>query len=542
MFRKLTLLYFLVIGWNALAAQVVFTDPIFPKVDDAVTIFFDATQGDRGLANCNCDIYLHSGVITNESSSSSDWKHVFTQWGVANAAWKLTPVPGESNLYSYEITPSIKSFYGVGENEIVEKLSFVFRDATGGRTGRDIGGADIFYDVFPANFPFSDLLLSPASSSFLASLGESISIDYAVSEEATITLFEDGNQITQTTGKSLKFDLPVDETGAHTVEIKADNGSNQLSETFTYIVLTETTPENPPAGTEPGISFINDQSVRLALFAPGKQSVFVLGDFNDWQIDPGFQMKKSVDGNTFWLEVNGLTPGENYAFQYLVDGAIRIADPYSTVILDPFNDGFIPEVTYPNLPTYPEKATGIVSLIQPGALAYQWQVDDFERPAKEELVIYELLLRDFIERHDYTTLIDTLDYLDRLGVNAIELMPVNEFEGNISWGYNPSFHMALDKYYGPIDEFKRFVDACHTRGIAVILDVVYNHAFGQSPLAQMYFENGRPSADNPWLNVNPTHPFNVGNDFNHESQATVDFVDRVIRFWPVRIPGRWIPF
>ncbi|WP_243664309.1 alpha-amylase family glycosyl hydrolase [Rhodothermus marinus] len=91
---------------------------------------------------------------------------------------------------------------------------------------------------------------------------------------------------------------------------------------------------------------------------------------------------------------------------------------------------------------------------------------DFERPPAHELVIYELLIRDFVARHDYATLIDTLDYLERLGVNAIELMPVAEFDGNISWGYNPAFHLALDKYYGPADDLKRFVDECHRRGIA----------------------------------------------------------------------------
>ncbi|MDX1665727.1 MAG: alpha-amylase family glycosyl hydrolase, partial [Saprospiraceae bacterium] len=146
---------------------------------------------------------------------------------------------------------------------------------------------------------------------------------------------------------------------------------------------------------------------------------------------------------------------------------------------------------------------------------------------------YELLVRDFIGRHDYTTLIDTLAYLDRLGVNAIELMPVSEFEGNISWGYNPSFHLALDKYYGPKNEFKRFVDSCHGRGIAVILDVVYNHAFSQSPLAQLYWDASafRPTPENPWLNPVARHPFNVGYDFNHESDATRIFVDRVLEYW-----------
>ena len=79
-----------------------------------------------------------------------------------------------------------------------------------------------------------------------------------------------------------------------------------------------------------------------------------------------------------------------------------------------------------------------------------------KKVAKEKLFIYELLLRDFVARHDFQTLKDTLNYLQNLGVNAIELMPVNEFEGNESWGYNPAFYFAVDKYYGSKNAFKSF--------------------------------------------------------------------------------------
>ncbi|MCB0535881.1 MAG: hypothetical protein KDD14_27005, partial [Saprospiraceae bacterium] len=168
------------------------------------------------------------------------------------------------------------------------------------------------------------------------------------------------------------------------------------------------------------------------------------------------------------------------------------------------------------------------SVFKWGSPDFNWQIEDFQAPPREELVVYELLLRDFLARHDYQTLKDTLDYLQRLGINAIELMPVSEFEGNISWGYNPSFHMALDKYYGTPEAFKSLIDECHRRGIAVILDVVYNHAFSQSPLARLDWDAAafRPSPTNPWLNVEATHPFNVGYDFNHESPDTRRYIDR----------------
>ena len=99
-----------------------------------------------------------------------------------------------------------------------------------------------------------------------------------------------------------------------------------------------------------------------------------------------------------------------------------------------------------------------------------------------------MLLRDFLAAHDWNTLTDTLDYFTELGINAIELMPVSEFEGNESWGYNPSFYFAADKYYGPASDLKVFIDSCHGQGIAVILDMVLNHSYGQSPLVQLYFD------------------------------------------------------
>ena len=131
-------------------------------------------------------------------------------------------------------------------------------------------------------------------------------------------------------------------------------------------------------------------------------------------------------------------------------------------------------------------------------------------------------------------MIDTLDYLSELGINAIELMPVGEFENNESWGYNPSFHMALDKYYGTPEHFKAFIDSCHGKGIAVINDIVFNQAFGQSPMVNLYWDgvNNRPSANNPWFNeICPHPPYCWGYDFDHSSTATKNFIDRVNHFW-----------
>ncbi len=178
-------------------------------------------------------------------------------------------------------------------------------------------------------------------------------------------------------------------------------------------------------------------------------------------------------------DVNLGTWGVSDMYQYLVDGILRIADPYSTTILDESNDGFINATTYPNLPTYPTGLTNhAVTLLRTGDSDYNWQITNFQPPAKIDLVIYELLIRDFDVLHSFDAVKARLDYLQDLGVIAIEFMPLNEFDGNDSWGYNPSFHMALDKYYGSPTAFKQLIDECHNRGIAVLIDVVYNHASG----------------------------------------------------------------
>jgi hypothetical protein len=231
--------------------------------------------------------------------------------------------------------------------------------------------------------------------------------------------------------------------------------------------------------------------------------------------------------------VNNLIPRKEYIFQYLVDGTLRIADPYADKISDP-NDQYISQATYPGLLPYPTgKTTEIASYLQTAQVPYSWSSTTFTPPVPTNLVIYELLIRDFIAKHDYPTLIDTLDYFKRLGINAIELMPVMEFEGNDSWGYNPDFEFSPDKYYGTKNGLKQFVEAAHAKGLAVILDIVLNHQFEQSPLVRLYWDgaNSRPAADNPWFNPIPKHPYNVGYDFNHESPDTKSYCERVIRYW-----------
>ena len=318
------------------------------------------------------------------------------------------------------------------------------------------------------------------------------------------------------------------------------NGASSIdSVQINYVVNPDMVNEPLPDGMSDGINYHTDQTkVTLSLFAPYKKFVYLIGDFNSWTVTNSYFMKRdsiSADSVRWWLTVEGLTPGKEYTFQYFIDDEIRIADPYADKILDPWNDQYINTATYPGLISYPsDKTTEIVSVFQTAQVPYEWQVADYIKPKRDKLVIYELLLRDFLEAHNYATLTDTLDYLQNLGINAIELMPVNEFDGNESWGYNPAFYFALDKYYGPKNTFKQFVDACHQRGLAVIMDMVLNHSYGQSPFVRLYNEGdyGKPLPENPWYNIESPNPtYSWGYDLNHESAATQTLVDRINRYW-----------
>ncbi len=376
-------------------------------------------------------------------------------------------------------------------------------------------------------------LISPADENSIIYLGDSINVSVEVNREANIVISDNGVEVANITSEAASIWITPYELGFHQLEVFVQDaeGNSQTLETRYFVLDPDESLSNPPMGTQYGLNYTDGDSYIFQLYAPGKENVFLLCPENNYRIDLSFQLNKTEDKSTFWIELpKSFFDNEKNTYQYLVDGDITIADPYSKVVLDPWNDNGVPNEVMSSLPPYPVGADGIVTVFESEEQDYAWIANDFVPPAKEELIIYEVLMRDFLHDKSYKSLLDTLDYLDRLGVNAIELMPVNEFEGNQSWGYNPSFHMAMDKYYGSRDQLKAVIDECHRRGIAVILDVVYNHVFSQSPLAQLYWDPVafRPSADNPWLNVTARHPFNVGYDVNHESQATRDWVKQIL--------------
>lgn len=541
--RKWIFILFLLFPLSILKAQLLTWTPQFARDNDNITITVDATKGNQGLLNFSGTVYVHIGVITNLSANPGDWKYSKFAWGSTDAAAIATPAG--TNKWSYSIN-NIRSFFGVPGTETIKKIAILFR--SGGCSAdcivqRNADQSDMYVMVYENilavrfNLPPMQPLYIPQPEPLNKMVGDNISINGVASATSTMTLFLNGSTIQTASGVTSISANPVLTTaGMQTLIVEANDGSTIRSDTIYFFVANAPAIVALPPGVRDGINYeAGNTSVVLVLYAPQKNRVSVIGQLanNNWNEQLAYQMNKTPDGNYWWLRISGLTPGTEYTFQYLVDGSLKIADPYAEKILDPWNDGSITAATYPGLMPYPSQTTGIVSVLQTAQPGYNWQVNNFTRPDKRTLIIYELLLRDFISAHDWKTLRDTLGYLKNLGVNAIEILPFNEFEGNLSWGYNPDFYFAPDKYYGPKNSLKEFIDSCHKKGIAVIMDIALNHATGLCPLAALYWNNvtNRPAASNPWFNITAKHPFNVFNDFNHQSPATNYFFSRVVEHW-----------
>ncbi len=295
-----------------------------------------------------------------------------------------------------------------------------------------------------------------------------------------------------------------------------------------------------PAGVTNGIYYGADgTSVTLCTYAASKtqsaKRVFLLGDMTDWKLKEEYQLYK--DGNYFWITLTGLTPGQEYRFQYAVERADgvkkQISDLYSEKVLHP-DDQYEPKKVDPDLLDYPagKGADGYVTVIQPGKPQFQWSdaTLHFQRPNKNNLVIYELWIYDYTEGRSLKGLMKRLDYIQNLGVNAVELMPICEFDGNYNWGYSPNHYFAPDRAYGSETMYKEFIDECHKRGIAVIIDMVFNHATGNNPMNKLY-PYGTDLANNPWFNVNAPHSDNVYEDWNHGFAPAKEMFTRALKYW-----------
>lgn len=264
--------------------------------------------------------------------------------------------------------------------------------------------------------------------------------------------------------------------------------------------------------------------IEFRLFAPYNKGAALVGCFSNWKPVP---MEKDERGY-FRTQVE-LEDG-TYLYKFRVqsrswflqaDEWIEIVDPYATDIDTRSQNGVI-------------RIKDGVKIID----TYSWKYDGKSLPPDRELVIYEMHVGDFsggeddrFSRGQYKHVIEKLDYLSELGINAIELMPINEFPGDRSWGYNPRYLFATESSYGSTADLKRLIDECHRIGIRVFLDGIYNHSESESPLTQIDYDY--------WYHHEPKDPEqHWGPEFNYELyderldlKPAWQFVGDNVRFW-----------
>ncbi|AUP80712.1 alpha-amylase family glycosyl hydrolase [Flavivirga eckloniae] len=541
-----------------LNAQVTINPSAF-EINESITITVDLSSTDT---NCNglstpTKVYMHSGIGDNSNAFGFS---TIGNWGVDDGIGEMT----NNNDGTWSITITPETYYGLNATQAANatQIGMVFRNADGSQELKANNCQDF---IFPVGIVIINIV-EPAHTPVVLESGESLTIKSNLTYQGNL---EPGNfkyylnNNLETSGNGFT-------TYQGTINNITSNGSIRIEGSplsapdigevsFDVVVVPTVIQEAIPNGLVEGINYNTTDPTKatLVLNAPGKDFVQLAGSFNNYAPTDAYFMKKDPTSDKFWLELTGLTANQIYTYQYWVydknpiansPALVKTADPYSTLVLSPFDDPSIPSSTYPNLPTYPTGQEREVTVLQTNQTPYNWQVTNFTKPKKEDLIIYEVLIRDFDADRNFQDIIDKIDYFKNLNINAIELMPVMEFEGNESWGYNTAFHMALDKFYGTEDKFKELIDVCHQNGIAVILDIALNHAFGRNPMVRLWMNDadadgwGEPSSENPYFNQTPKHSYNVGSDFDHSNSLTNVYTKRVVKHWieEFKIDGfRW---
>ena len=528
------------------AAQIVTTTPaIVQESSTGVVLTYHAASplGNGQLAGLpeSTQIYAHIGVIM---SGSSEWSHVVTPWPQSdgsNADSANTPknhlTRTAPDTYTLNIG-DLRTYFDITDADAhIDRIAVVFRNADGSLQGKTSADGDIFINVLPEGFAMS--FMSDAASTVINSPTE-ITFSVATTQAADLTISVNGTAIATAKGattlsKAYKFEAK----GSFAVTASAVHDGKTDTETIT-VTWPEASVAKPYPGDAPVQGAVRnaDGSVTFCLAAPDKQSVILVPSWDDYAVtDANVMYSCEYNGNRyFWITVDGLADDKYYPYYYLVDGTTAVADPYARLVLDCYSDKWLDADVWPDMPKYPyDKFDNIMLAVYRGDIdSYDWSVKNFEVPDHSQLIIYELLFRDFTgtvgEANANGTVraaIEKIPYLKDLGVNAVELMPIMEFNGNNSWGYNTNFYFAPDKAYGSPDDYREFIDECHRQGIAVILDIVFNQSDGLHPWYQMY-----PVGQNPFYNEIAPHAYSVLNDWNQGGNPLVEqqWTD-AIRYW-----------
>ena len=552
------ILFFLLISPLFLSAQqqtVTYSSTPTPTFEgtDALTITINGSsinESTWGVANNQ----LYAWVWALNSANANIAYNGNGAWENSDNS-KLMTYNSSNDTYSFTYNPSVFDFYGSTQ---VAKVGFLIKakNGTGDKKSQDIVlNVGSFQVILMNNIVAGGTQLFATNYSVAARHTGSPS-NYVLKRNGIVINTQNGLAASSGPPSYTYTDTATDYINDYILEV-TQNGVTK-SYPFSAIKAIAPVSEAVPAGLVDGVNYhpTDPTKATLVLNAPFKDFVYVAGSFNNWQPSPSYAMKKDPTSSRFWYEINGLTPGNYETFQYWVcdntgvptnsPKIVKTADPFSTLVLSSFDDPEIASLgVFPGLPAYPAGQEREVSVIQTGPNAYynyNWSdaTTNFVKPNIKDLVIYEVLVRDFDANRTYQDLINRIDYFKNLKINAIQLMPVMEFEGNESWGYNTAFHLALDKRYGPPTKLKEFVDLCHQNGIAVILDIALNHVFGRSPLVRMWMQDANgdgwgdsvsTTTENPYVNQLARHSYSVGSDLNHFFEPNTVNTSGVTNTW-----------
>ena len=530
--KKITLLLLLAFTANVLAQVTTVPSIVQKGYDGEVKIIFNPNEGNKGMVGAT-KCFAHTGLITSASANDGDWKNVVENWRSNTSKTELTK-EGENWVL---VIPNIYDYYKVSTSTEIKKLAFVFHDGPGGsKEGKTAEGTDIFVELAEPGLAVQIVNELPE----ISKQNDKVNLKGVATEVANLEWTVNGTKLASATeATELNCEYTLAEAGDYVFTLTATKADEVKTATLATCVVSAPEQAARPAGVDMGIYYDENDPTKVILctYAASKtaaaQHVFVVGDFNDWAISNAYQMKQ--DGNYFWLEISGLEPQKEYALQYAVmraDGVMKkISDLYSEKVLHK-DDQWEPKKVNPDLMDCPAQADGYATVIQTGKPKFEWSEAtlNFKRPNKNNLIIYEAWVYDHSVERTIEGMTNRMYYYEDLGINAIELMPVQEFDGNLNWGYSPNHYFAFDKAYGTPEQFKTFVDECHKRGIAVILDMVFNHATGLNPMNKLY-PWGDDLKHNPWFNVTAPHGDNVYEDWNHDFEPAHNMFIRVLKYW-----------
>ena len=515
--RKLVLIVACIAAIHVSATVTTEPQVLKKSQEGEVVIIFNPRGGNKGMLNAK-ECYAHTGVTYNGTS----WQNCGT-WRDGKDKYRMTK-DGDGN-WRLRITPDIHSYYGVAKDVEITQLCFVFNDGPSGNLeGKTESGGDYFVDLYDSGLA---LICNSPTTDVMIEAGDSVVFSYTTSEEADFRLTMEGAEQGAGRGTTYTQSLTFPTQGAYNITMTATTATDTSRHSCTVTAIAPTVCKPLPEGIELGQNFDAEHPSRVTLctFAAGNKrpndptelvpakAVYVVGDFNGWKLSEDYRMYR--DSCHFWLPIT-VAPGVEFQYQY----AVLRADGKQVNV----SDAFAPVQYWVN--------NEYRSSLQTDRKAYTWSdaTLNFVRPDKNNLVIYEMWVYDYTSKRNFAGVIDRLDYIQKLGVNAIELMPVCEFDGDYNWGYSPNHYFAVDRQYGTPDEFRALIDSIHARGMAVIMDMVFNHATGNNPQNKLY-PYGAELVYNPWFNAVAPHSDNVYEDWNHGFPETKKMFIRALKYW-----------